>query len=82
MDLKMLEMNGGHGTCSFKELSFKILLFIRYDYSNEFCHLSSRYGVDNFEEKVLEMYKEIVPLYKQLYAYIRRQLNEKYGQVC
>ena len=27
------------------------------------------------------MYKDIEPLYKQLYAYIRRKLSEKYGKV-
>ena len=62
--------------------TYHLRYYFLYDHSNKICHLSSRYGVDNFEEKVLEMYKEIAPLYKQLYAYMRRKLNEKYGQVC
>merc|ERR1719464_2104926 len=33
----------------------------------------SQYEVDDFEGKVLEMYKELEPLYKQLHAYIRRR---------
>ena len=44
-------------------------------------HLVFRYEVDDFEEKVLEMYKELEPLYKQLHAYIRRRLHTKYGSV-
>ena len=40
-----------------------------------------RYEVDNFEEKVLQLYKELEPLYKELHAYIRRKLYEKYGEV-
>ena len=40
-----------------------------------------RYEVDDFEGKVLEMYKELEPLYKQLHAYIRRRLHSKYGSV-
>ena len=44
-------------------------------------HIVFRYEVDDFEEKVLEMYKELEPLYKQLHAYIRRMLHTKYGSV-
>ena len=44
-------------------------------------HIVFRYEVDDFEEKVLEMYKELEPLYKQLHAYIRRRLHTKYGSV-
>ena len=40
-----------------------------------------RYEVDDFEGKVLEMYKELEPLYKQLHAYVRRRLHSKYGSV-
>ena len=46
-----------------------------------FSYLFLRYEVDDFEEKVLEMYKELEPLYQQLHAYVRRKLYQKYGEV-
>lgn len=34
---------------------------------------------DNFENEILELWSQVEPLYLQLHAYVRRKLNEKYG---
>ena len=52
-----------------------------YNLPMYYNQLVLRYEVDDFEGKVLEMYKELEPLYKQLHAYIRRRLHSKYGSV-
>ena len=39
----------------------------------------SKYETNDFEGDVLELYRELEPLYKELHAYIRRKLHDVYG---
>ena len=74
MATKMLEMTGDHCKQIDSLNSENIAEELK-------CYILFRYEVENFEEKVLQIYKELEPLYKELHAYIRRKLSEKYGEV-
>ncbi len=39
------------------------------------------YNSDTFEQDMLDMYKQLEPMYKELHAYVRRKLSETYGEV-
>ena len=42
----------------------------------------SRYETNGtFETDILELYKEMEPLYKELHAYVRGKLSKVYGSV-
>ena len=55
-----------------------LIIVIAYLNYTTICY---RYDVEHFEEKILEMYKDLEPLYQQLHAYVRRKLYQKYGGV-
>lgn len=38
------------------------------------------YEDSSFRASVEEMYNQIVPLYKQLFTYVRRRLVQRYGE--
>nr|XP_006816593.1 PREDICTED: angiotensin-converting enzyme-like [Saccoglossus kowalevskii] len=40
----------------------------------------SWYEMDNFEEEVLRLWREVKPFYQQLHAYVRRKLSKVYGE--
>ena len=40
-----------------------------------------KYETEDFEQKMLDLYKNMEPLYKELHAYVRRKLYEKFGPV-
>ena len=41
--------------------------------------MRDNYEVDTFEGDMVEIYREMEPLYKALHAYVRRNLREVYG---
>ncbi|XP_041477888.1 angiotensin-converting enzyme-like [Lytechinus variegatus] len=47
-------------------------------YEDQGHYWRAEYG-DDIEEKVYEMYNDILPLYKQLHAYVRRRLHGVFG---
>lgn len=38
------------------------------------------FEMDDFEEQIHHLYLQILPLYKQLHAYVRRRLSNNYNQ--
>lgn len=38
------------------------------------------FEMDDFEEQIHHLYLQILPLYKQLHAYVRRRLSSNYNQ--
>jgi hypothetical protein len=83
MGIMTLEINGDQGSRKTKSKYICYGLWKNILLQNlEFLYASiSRYEVADFEKKIVKLYAKIEPLYKQLHAYVRRKLFQKYGKV-
>lgn len=49
------------------------------DFTSQAEFWLDEYEDDTFEKQIEDILEQLTPLYKQLHAYVRYQLNKKYG---